>query len=144
MPDILHNKSLHMKKTIYLAMLFAFAIITSCSGTQDDDDNDNQQTVITNDTSSLTGRLLVEVRRNSNNTLIDNAEVNLYLNYDDMLRDFPLYSLNANNGRVDFGFVLNGNYYITGSFSSTTGVIRDTTVAQVLPRNTITRLLYLR
>ncbi len=125
-------------------MLIAFAIITSCSGTQEDDDNDNQQTVITNDTSSLTGRLLVEVRRNSNNSLIDNAEVNLYLNYDDMLRNFPLYSLNANNGRADFGFVLNGNYYITGSFSSTTGVIRDTTVAQVLPRNTITRLLYLR
>jgi hypothetical protein len=126
-------------------MFVAFAIITSCSGSQDDDqDNDNRQTVITNDTSILTGRLLVEVRRNSNGNFVDNAEVNLYLNYDDMLRDFPLYSLNANNGRADFGFVLNGNYYITGSFSSTTGVIRDTTVAQVLPRNTITRLLYLR
>jgi hypothetical protein len=134
-----------MKKIIYLAMFVAFAIITSCSGSQDDDqDNDNRQTVITNDTSILTGRLLVEVRRNSNGNFVDNAEVNLYLNYDDMLRDFPLYSLNANNGRADFGFVLNGNYYITGSFSSTTGVIRDTTVAQVLPRNTITRLLYLR
>lgn len=134
-----------MKKIIYLAIFVAFAIITSCSGSQDDDqDNDNRQTVITNDTSILTGRLLVEVRRNSNGNFVDNAEVNLYLNYDDMLRDFPLYSLNANNGRADFGFVLNGNYYITGSFSSTTGVIRDTTVAQVLPRNTITRLLYLR
>lgn len=125
-----------------LILLLAFAV-SSCR--KDDIDNNNPaptQTIITSDSSNTTGRLYVDVL-DINGNEINQAEVSLYISYDDLKRSIPLYTFNSNNnGRVDFGFVLQGNYYLTGRNAN--GLLRDTTVAQVLPQRSIFRKLILR
>lgn len=120
-------------------VLIAFAF-ASCS--KDDNDNAPQQSIVVADSSEVTGRLLVTVS-NVNGDPVANATVNLYLTYDDVLRGISLYSFpSTNSGQVDFGYILQGNYYVTGTSSN--GVLKDTSVAQVLPRRSLTRRLILR
>lgn len=129
--------------------LFIIAILVSalyaCGGGSTDRDNNRQQNIVNADSSGETGRLNVEVRRQSTNALVANARVNLYLTYDDLLRNLSLFSLQTSNqGRADFGFVLNGNYYLTATATIDGAVLRDTTVAQIIPIREVTRILYLR
>lgn len=107
----------------------------------DDDNTTPTQTIVTSDSSNLTGRLIVNVYDINNNTL-SNAKASLFLSYSDVINNIPLYTLTSNSsGKVDFGFVREGNYYLTGISSG--GTMRDTTVAQVLPQRTNTRKLIL-
>lgn len=131
-----------MKKNL-LFILASLILIASCS--KDDNDNNNPtpiQTIITSDSSNATGRLYVDVF-DLNGNEINQAIVSLYISYNDLQKSIPLYTFSSNNnGRVDFGFVLQGNYYLTGS--NTNGTLSDTTVAQVLPQRSIFRKLILR
>lgn len=122
-------------------ILITLALIASCRKT-DEDDQAPTQTIITSDSSNATGRLYVDVY-DVNGNEINQAEVRLYITYNDLQKNLPLYTFTSNTiGRVDFGFVLQGNYYLTGI--SNNGTLRDTTVAQVLPQRNITRKLILR
>lgn len=121
-------------------LLWVILGIISCS--KNEDNTLPTQTIITSDSSNTTGRLYVEFY-DVNGNQMNNGIANLYLSYSDLKNNLPLYTLTSNNnGRVDFGFVLNGNYYLTGT--NLTGNLRDTGVAQVLPQRTITRKLILR
>jgi hypothetical protein len=138
------NNPTQMATRIFITMILA-TVLYACTDTTRDRDNDRQQTIVNADSSGETGRLVIEVRRQNNNALVANARVNLFLSYDDLLRNISLYSLQTNNsGRADFGFVLNGNYYLTASATIDGVPLRDTTVAQIIPIREVTRILYLR
>lgn len=131
----------HIMKTQILLVLFVALIVASCSK-KDDGDDTPQQTIITTDSSGVSGRLYVEVYDVNGNDLTG-ATVSLYLSKEDMNADIPLYSfVSPSSGRVDFGYVLQGNYYVTGR--NNIGTTHDTTVAQVLPKRVLTRKLILQ
>ncbi|MCU0442786.1 MAG: hypothetical protein MUE96_10345 [Bacteroidia bacterium] len=131
-----------MKYTFYIAVLITALVASSCRKSDDDDNPTPTQTIITSDSSNATGRLYVDVF-DVNGNEINQATVSLYISYTDLQKSLPLYTFTSNNnGRVDFGFVLQGNYYLTGSNAN--GTLRDTTVAQVLPQRSIFRKLILR
>jgi ABC-type uncharacterized transport system YnjBCD substrate-binding protein len=131
----------HIMKTQTLLVLCIALIVASCSK-KDDGDDTPQQTIVTTDSSGVSGRLYVDVYDVNGND-IAGATVNLYLSKDDMNADIPLYSfLSKSTGRVDFGYILQGNYYVTGKNAA--GTIHDTTVAQVLPKRVLTRKLILQ
>jgi hypothetical protein len=123
--------------------IFTFLIISSLFAcTKQEDNTYPTQTIVTADSSDVTGRLLVEVTDLNGNS-ISGATASLFLTYDDVVRNISLYTLTANtSGRIDFGYILGGNYYVSGS--NPTGTLHDTTVAQVLPKRSITRKLFLR
>ena len=128
-----------MKTTLITFILFIL-LITAC--TKKDDSTTPTQTIVTTDSSNVAGRLYVDVYDVNGNTL-SASTASLFLTYDDVKRNIPLYTISAGaNGRVDFGYILQGNYYLTGK--NTSGTLHDTTVAQVLPQRILTRKLILR
>lgn len=122
-------------------VLFAIALLMfACQ--KNDSDSTPSQTIVTSDSSNVTGRLYVDMY-DGLGRLQSNATARLYLSYDDIKRNIPLYTFKSStNGRVDFGYILEGNYYLTGTSSN--GLLHDTTPAQVLPQRTLTRKLILR
>lgn len=129
------------RHSLLLPVLILLVFAAACSSNKNDDSK--PQTIITSDSSDATGRLYVVTNYQSGGT-VNGAAVKLFLSYDDLLHNIPLYTkLSDNNGNVDFGYVLKGNYYVTGAYGSV-GVYRDTTVAQVLPQKSLTRYLYLK
>lgn len=128
----------------FILLIILVSTILSCEKS-DTTDTKTQQVVITSDSSEVTGRLFVDVRNHNNTSAISNAQVRIYLTYDDMMKNIPLYDLNSSSsGRVDFGYILQGNYYLTGVHQSGGITIGDTTVAQILPRRSHTRFLFLK
>jgi hypothetical protein len=122
-----------MKYILFCLSALLFVACTKQEG-------DTSQTIITSDSSDITGRLYVDAYDINGNKL-SNVSASLYLTYDDVKRNISLYTFTSNSsGRIDFGYILQGNYYVTG----TNGNVHDTTVAQVLPKRTITRKLFLR
>ncbi|MCU0423028.1 MAG: hypothetical protein MUC81_09480 [Bacteroidia bacterium] len=131
----------------YLKILFLISfssiVLYSCSGSN----NDNTATttpepIITNDSSQFNGRLRVELR-NQNNNLEANGIVYLYPTFDDLKRNLPLnFQFTNQSGVVDFGFLLQGNYYILGR-NSGNPLLADTAIVQVLSRRETYRTLRL-
>jgi len=130
------------KNSIFVLIGLVFvAVATSC--TQNENDNTiPQQQIVTTDSSEYNGRLKAEVR-NVNNNLEDNAIVYLYANYNDLVNNLSLNFVYTNNsGIADFGFLLQGNYYLLARNMSG-AVARDTAVVQVNSRRETTRLMRL-
>lgn len=120
--------------------LCAIAALVSCS--KDDGDDTPEQTIVTVDSSGVSGRLYVEVYDVNGND-ISGAEVSLFITKEDMMNNIPLYQFTSSStGRVDFGYILQGNYYVTGQNGA--GTTHDTTVAQVIPKRVLTRKLILQ
>lgn len=130
----------------FIVSLLLIQFLYSCERSNETpQQNTTVQNIITSDSSDVSGRLYVEVRNATNTASVSGATVHLYLNYDDMMRNIWLYRLNSSaNGVVDFGYVLQGNYYITGSGVVSRTLRADTTVVQIIPRRTVRRFLYLR
>jgi hypothetical protein len=125
-----------------LLSLLTFGVI-SCNSSSSKDNDPQPQTIVTSDSSDATGRLYVITYNSAGTSKYSGAVVKLFLTYDDLKHNLPLYTINSDNsGNADFGYVLKGNYYVTGSYSG--NFYHDTTVAQVLPQKSITRYLYLR
>lgn len=123
-----------MKQLIFLSIIIV--AFMSCSKSNDVMPNQN---IITSDTSNNSGRLIAKVYSNGN-TLTANADVYLYVSYDDLQRDIPILNLQTTgNGEADFGYVLIGNYYLR-AFK---GGAVDTVAAQVLSQRTIVRTMQL-
>jgi hypothetical protein len=120
---------------VLIVLLISVFLLNACS-------KQRIQTIVTRDSSDQTGRLFAEVLNNSGDP-INNASVSLFISYEDVKKGLALYSFNSNNqGKVDFGFVLTGNYYLTAI--DATLAFKDTTVAQVVPQRTITRKLIVK
>lgn len=128
------------------AFVVLFGIILMIVGTacskSDRDDTTPQQQIVTVDSSEFNGRLKAEVR-DVNNNLENNAIVYLYANYSDLVNNLSLnYIYTNNSGTADFGYLLQGNYYLMARNLSGT-VARDTAVVQVTSRREITRIMRL-
>ena len=129
-----------MKKQKITSILFLILITIACS--KKDETTTPTQTIVTIDSSNVAGRLNVEVFDINGND-ITNVTASLFLTYEDMKRNIPLYTIKSTTSNsIDFGYVLQGNYYLTGA--NALGTLRDTTVAQVLPKRTLRRKLILR
>lgn len=126
---------------VLLGLMVASVVSTSCSKSESDNTTPQQQ-IVTTDSSEFNGRLKVEVR-NVNNNLENNAIVYLYANYSDLVNNLSLNFVYTNNsGIADFGYLLQGNYYLLARSLSGT-VARDTAVVQVNSRRETTRLMRL-
>ena len=125
-----------MKNTLLLFVLAC--IIFACSKS---DSSNPSQTIITSDSSQFTGRLKVVVLDGTNgNSTINGAQVYLYPSYEDLKRNYYLNTVNTASGTADFGFILQGNYYLR-ALSGNKG---DTNVVQVMGQKTITRTMIVR
>ncbi len=132
-----------MRSKILFSALFlvvtASIILHSC-GRSSNDNNDDSQPIITNDSSEFNGRLKAEIR-NMNNGLESNASVYLYATYPDFINNIPLNFVFSNSaGIADFGFLLQGNYYLfarSGKNSSQT----DTAAVQVLSKRETIKIM---
>lgn len=98
--------------------------------------------VITNDSSSFNGKLLVIVYDQNGTHVQSGASVSLFVSYDDLKRNFPLNKLTTetNTGIANFGYLLNGNYYLCAQ----KGNLIDTSMVQVLGQRTIQKSMYLK
>jgi len=126
-----------MNKLIFAAIFLAGLI--ACSKTET---NPNpSQTIITSDSSQYSGRLKVIVLDGTNNNaVINNAQVFLYPTYDDLKRNFYINTVSSISGNADFGYILQGNYYLRAQ----SGIKSDTNVVQVMGQKTITRTMIVR
>ncbi|MBU3663738.1 MAG: hypothetical protein FGM41_11165 [Bacteroidetes bacterium] len=98
--------------------------------------------IITIDSSEFNGRLYVYTYDFFNNNVMGNSDVYLYVNYNDIARNLWLNTIrtSAGQGEADFGFLLQGNYYLVAN----NGFKRDTAMVQVLGKRIIKRNLFLR
>jgi hypothetical protein len=127
-----------MNKLIFSLMLLVI-IVSSC--TKSETTANPNQTIITNDSSQFSGRLKVIVLDGTNgNNVINGAQVFLYPTYEDLKRNFYLNSITSFGGEADFGYILQGNYYLRAQ----SGTKSDTNVVQVLGQKTITRTMIVR
>jgi ABC-type uncharacterized transport system YnjBCD substrate-binding protein len=129
-----------MKIQTILVLFFAITVVAVSCSKGDHDEPD--QTIITSDSSGVSGRLYVEVYDVNGNDL-SGATVSLFLSKEDMMDNLPLHKIKStSSGRVDFGYILQGNYYVTGFDAA--GILHDTTPAQIIPKRELTRKLYVK
>jgi hypothetical protein len=123
-------------------IIFAVIVLLIFIGCSKTETNPNpSQTIITSDSSQYSGRLKVIVLDGTNNnTVINNAQVFLYPTYDDLKRNFYINTVSSISGTADFGFILQGNYYLRAQ----SGIKSDTNVVQVMGQKTITRTMIVR
>ncbi len=108
----------------------ALASIASCTKGSTTNDTTPQTQIISSDSSEFNGRLKAQVYGQSG-SLEQGALVYLYPTYTDLTRNLSLnYVYTDQNGIADFGYLLQGNYYLM-SVSTSNNALRDTTVAQV-------------
>lgn len=118
------------KKHIYTSILtlLVVAVLVSCS--KSNTDTSPQAPIIGIDSSEFNGRLKAQVYGQNGNTE-QNALVYLYPTYNDLLKNLSLnYVYTTSNGIADFGYLLQGNYYLMAISTSNTN-LRDTVVVQV-------------
>lgn len=130
----------HMKPIAIAGLLLL--LIASCTKSDTIKPADGGSTVITNDSSAVTGRLKVVTLDYGNNSKIYSTDVYLYTRYEDIARGlFLIYQRSSSDSAIaDFGYLLQGNYYVVSSKLSR----RDTSVIQVLPQRVNYRNVYLQ
>lgn len=124
-----------------LAILLAVLFLGACNSSS----RNNEETptpIITIDSSEFNGRLYVYTYDFFNNNVLGNTDVYLFVDYNDIARNLWLNTIrtNSSQGEADFGFLLQGNYYVVAS----NGFKRDTAMVQVLGKRIIKRSLFLR
>ncbi len=124
---------------------FSFALLVMslfACGKLDSNQPTQINQVITNDSSSFNGKLLVTVYDQNGTNVQPGATVSLYVSYDDLTRNFPLNKLTTetNTGIANFGYLLNGNYYLCAK----KGFLSDTSMVQVLGQRSIQKSMYLK
>ena len=135
------NKSLH-----FIFIFFVAAAITiSCRNTDPTPRQPSEtQNIIYSDSSQFTGRLNIYTYNTSAAKLPD-AEIFLYLTYQDLLQDlYVLYLKSDRTGFADFGYINYGNYYLRAYATVSGNIVRDTTVVQVRPRRVVSKNIILK
>lgn len=123
----------------YFLWIGVVSMLYAC--TKSDNNSQPSQTIITSDSSQYSGRLKVVVLDGTNNNnVINGASVFLYPTYEDLKRNFYLNTVVSAGGNADFGYVLQGNYYLRAQ----SGTKSDTNVVQVMGQKTITRTMIVR
>lgn len=114
-----------------ISSFIAVVSVTSCTkGSTTNGNTDPKPQIITTDSSEYNGRLKAQVYGQSGN-LEQNALVYLYPTYEDLTKNLSLnYAYTDQNGMADFGYLLQGNYYLM-AVSSFNNSLRDTVVTQV-------------
>ena len=130
-----------MKPILYLLLVLATGF-ASCTGSNSNSTKDDSTPIITIDSSEFNGRLFVYTKNFSNGAALGSSDVYLYVRYEDILNRIPLNYVrsSANDGEADFGYLLQGNYYIVSSKS----LKSDTSLVQVLSKRTIKRDVFLK
>ncbi|MDZ4667138.1 MAG: hypothetical protein SGJ00_04555 [bacterium] len=129
-----------MKMKLLLAFIVVITL-ASCSKTNTPSAQDEGAAIIAKDSSQFNGRLYITTLDYFGGTKIANSDVYLYTNYEDIYRNLYLYNIIGNNGgEVDFGYLLQGNYYVVSS----KGFKRDTSLVQILGGRSVQRNVYLR
>ncbi len=125
----------------YFFFAFISLMIFACGKTDSSQPIQPNQ-VITTDSSSFNGKLVVTVFDRNAINVQPGTLVSLFVSYDDLLRRFPLNQLvtESNTGIANFGYLLNGNYYLCAQ----KGFLSDTSMVQVLGQRTIQKSMYLR
>ena len=129
-----------MNKLNFLILAIAFIFI-SCTRSETVNPEKDAGTIILNDSSDFNGRLFVYTYDfYTNNRLA--ADVYLYTQYEDIQRDLFLYykRTQSSNAEADFGYLLQGNYYIVSRSNSRA----DTSLVQVLGKREVKRNVYLK
>ncbi len=129
-----------MNKLNFLILAIAFIFI-SCTRSETLNPEKDAGTIILNDSSDFNGRLFVYTYDfYTNNRLA--ADVYLYTQYEDIQRDLFLYykRTQSSNAEADFGYLLQGNYYIVSRSNSRA----DTSLVQVLGKREVKRNVYLK
>ncbi|MCF8253847.1 MAG: hypothetical protein K9J84_04650, partial [Bacteroidia bacterium] len=102
---------------------------------------DTGANIVSIDSSEFNGRLYVNTFDYVTGNRITNANVYLYTNYEDIQRNlYLLFQRTNTSGEADFGYLLQGNYYIV----SESNLKRDTSLVQILSKRTIVRNVYLQ
>lgn len=128
-------------KKIMMSLLGVALLVVSCSKNSDNDASP-QQAIITSDSSEFNGRLKAEVR-GVNNGLEANVVVYLFPDYQALINNLSLnYQFTNSSGVADFGYVLQGNYYLLARSTVNNGA-RDTVVVQVNSRREVVRQMRL-
>ena len=99
----------NLLKSLLLIALFG-VINISCSN--NDDGITGGQDILTRDTSTTTGQLIVNVVDQNGNE-VSGTRVTLHATFEDLNNGIWIYDLfNNNQGDANFGFINIGNYYI--------------------------------
>lgn len=123
-----------IKQLVLMAIIGIF--ISACSVNTANTPQPSQ-TIVSSDTSFTTGNLQVTVYDNSVNK-IPNADVYLYLSYEDIKRNLHvLYLKTNNNGLANFGYINTGNYYLIATANLSAVLKTDTAVVQVQSRRVV-------
>lgn len=125
-----------------ISLLFILFLFGACSKTETLKPSDNTGGIITSDSSQYAGRLFVYTLDYNNGNKLTGTDVYLYTRYEDINRRLYLYyqRSSADSALVDFGYVLQGNYYVVSNRLSK----YDTSLVQVLPQRSNRRNVYLR
>lgn len=128
----------------FFSFILLLVIVSSCTKTETlktETIVNNKDSIISVDSSLFNGRLKVIVLDGANNnTVLNGAQVFLYTTYEDIKRNYFIYSVSSAAGEADFGYVLQGNYYLRAQ----SGTKSDTNVVQVLGQKLITRTMIVR
>jgi hypothetical protein len=129
-------------KSLKIALI-AFVLLSVFACKKSETSNSQlENEIITNDTSEFNGRLYV-IPYNAEGTLrLTNTDIFLYISYDDLKRNLPLNAISTGsfNSQADFGFLLQGNYYIRATKDGKA----DTSLVQVLSRRSIYKNMFLK
>ena len=129
-----------MKKLTYLLLVLPF-LLAACTRTETPTPAKEASDIVLSDSSQFNGRLFVYTYDFQTNNRLS-ADIYLYTRYEDIARNLYLYyqRSGSNNAEADFGFLLQGNYYLV----SRTFNKSDTSLVQVLSRREIKRNVYLK
>ncbi len=131
-------------KNLHLALIFVlFLSVISCSK-KDDEPEMPPQTIVTSDTSEVTGELTVHTYfyDGQASNPMSNVNVFLYAEYNDAItdmnggaNDLAIYRLNTGEeNKAYFGFINYGNYYVLALKDDVSGHYEKLSIVQVRPR----------
>lgn len=140
-------------KILKILIFLLYLLLFSCTKNTDDITDVIPQDIVMNDTSGITGKLLVELYYIDNGKLMDadGAVVSLYVSREDMYADtlgsntdFSIYSVKVvNSNVVDFGFLNYGNYYLYASLDYNNRYYSKEAVVQVYAQREVVRRVIL-
>lgn len=124
-----------------LAFNFSLLSILACSKTENNR-SESENPIITVDSSEFNGRLFVNTYNSDGSAKLTDCDISIYISYDDLKRNLPLnYISNGSlSSQADFGYLLQGNYYIKASRNT----LADTSLVQVLSKRTIVKNMFLK
>jgi len=139
-----------MKKILLIFSVLTI-IFSSCSKKEDEPEALPPQTIVTSDTSEITGELTVHTYNDITKSPMTHVDVYLYAEYNDVItdmnggvNDLAIYRLYTDNeSYAYFGFINYGNYYVLAIKDEAGTHYEKLSIVQVRPRRDEHLNLYL-